>query len=76
MSTGEYESLRVIYEAVPGFCPKPFAHGPYAETEPEIYFLLMEFRDFGKVVRNPISAIAGPSGILTRQTARASRATW
>lgn len=53
MSSGEFESLRVIYEASPGYCPKPFAHGRYAKQEPETYFLLMEFREFGKVPADP-----------------------
>lgn len=53
MSTGEFESLRVIYEATPGYCPKPFAHARYAKQEPETYFLLMEFREFGKVPAEP-----------------------
>lgn len=55
MSVGEYESLKAIHEAVPGFCPKPFAHGPYTNGSREIYFLLMEFRKFGKMPANPDS---------------------
>jgi hypothetical protein len=50
MCEGEFESLNAVYEASPGFCPKPFAWGKYAEEEPETYFLLAEFRDIGRQV--------------------------
>lgn len=53
MSTGEFESLKTIYAASPGYCPRPFAYGRYAKQEPETYFLLMEFCEFGKVPADP-----------------------
>ncbi|KAL8864500.1 MAG: hypothetical protein Q9198_009822 [Flavoplaca austrocitrina] len=47
MCEGEYESLKEIYQVSPDLVPKPFAWGRYREPQPEIYFLLAEFRDVG-----------------------------
>ena len=45
MCEGEYESLKEIYQVPPDFVPRPYAWGRYREPQPEIYFLLAEFRD-------------------------------
>ncbi len=50
MCHGEFESLKAIYRATPGFCPKPYAWGRYKMEE--AYFLLVEFRYVGHQVRN------------------------
>ena len=52
MCEGEYESLKAIYEVLPGFVPEPYAWGKYTRPDPETYFLLAEFRDVGKQVRS------------------------
>jgi len=51
MCQGEFESLKAIDNATPGFCPKPYAWGRYSKEEPETYFILEEFRDIGKQVK-------------------------
>ena len=55
MCEGEYESLKEIYQVSPDFVPRPFAWGRYREPQPEIYFLLAEFRDVGGQV-SPLHA--------------------
>ncbi len=50
MCEGEYESLKEIYQISPDFVPRPYAWGRYREPQPEIYFLLAEFRDIGDKV--------------------------
>ena len=50
MCEGEYESLKAIYQVSPDFVPRPFAWGRYRKPQPEIYFLLAEFRDVGDQV--------------------------
>ncbi|KAL8893831.1 MAG: hypothetical protein Q9192_004879, partial [Flavoplaca navasiana] len=54
MCEGEYESLKEIYQVSPDFVPKPFAWGRYREPQPEIYFLLAEFRDVGDQPAEPV----------------------
>lgn len=56
MCEGEYESLKEIYQVSPDFVPRPYAWGRYREPQPEIYFLLAEFRAVGDQV--------SPIGIL------------
>ena len=51
MCEGEFESLRAIYAVSPGFVPEPYAWGRYGKGDPEIYFLLAEFRNVDKQVR-------------------------
>ena len=51
MCEGEFESLKAVYAASPGFVPKPYAWGKYTQRDAETYFLLAEFRDVGKQVR-------------------------
>ena len=51
MCEGEFESLKAIHAVSPGFVPKPYAWGRYAQADPETYFVLEEFRDIGKQVR-------------------------
>ncbi|KAH7304038.1 Fructosamine kinase-domain-containing protein [Stachybotrys elegans] len=38
----EFESLVVMYEAVPEYCPRPIGWGQY-ETDPNVWFLLTSF---------------------------------
>ncbi|KAI1084842.1 Fructosamine kinase-domain-containing protein [Whalleya microplaca] len=40
----EFESLKAIYDAVPGFCPRPIGRGHYA-NDPSVHFLLSTFVD-------------------------------
>ncbi|KAI0010580.1 Fructosamine kinase-domain-containing protein [Xylariaceae sp. FL0662B] len=40
----EFESLKAIYDAIPGFCPRPLGCGHYA-GDPSAHFLLSEFVD-------------------------------
>ncbi len=47
---GEFDSLKAIHAVPPGFVPQPYAWGKFAQDDPEIYFLLTEFRDVGKQV--------------------------
>ncbi|KAI0156578.1 Fructosamine kinase-domain-containing protein [Xylariaceae sp. FL1272] len=42
MYQSEFESLRAIDQAVPGFCPKPIGWGHYA-SDPDVHFLLCSF---------------------------------
>ncbi|KAK7947782.1 uncharacterized protein PG986_008668 [Apiospora aurea] len=42
MYHSEYESLKAMYEAVPGICPEPIGWGCYA-SEPLVFFLLCHF---------------------------------
>ncbi|KAI1328104.1 Fructosamine kinase-domain-containing protein [Xylariaceae sp. FL0255] len=44
MYRSEFESLKAIYRAVPGFCPRPIAWGSYASDQ-GVHFLLCEFVD-------------------------------
>ncbi|POR32463.1 Uncharacterized protein TPAR_07328 [Tolypocladium paradoxum] len=53
MCHGEFESLKAISVASPGFCPEPYAWGRYAQSEPETHFLLVEFRDIGSQPAEP-----------------------
>lgn len=50
MCEGEFESLKAISAASPGFCPLPYAWGWYAD-ELETYFLLSEYREISAQVR-------------------------
>ena len=61
MCEGEYESLKAIYEVSPGFVPEPYAWGRYTEPDPETYFLLAEFRDVGKQVRDYFLSLVNSS---------------
>ncbi|KAL9632316.1 MAG: hypothetical protein Q9204_003846 [Flavoplaca sp. TL-2023a] len=54
MCEGEYESLKEIYQVSPDFVPRPFAWGRYREPQPEIYFLLTQFRDVGDQPAEPV----------------------
>lgn len=59
MCEGEFESLKAIDKANPGFCPKPYAWGKYAEEDPETYFILEEFREIERQVQiNPSTLLA------------------
>ncbi|KAI1260116.1 Fructosamine kinase-domain-containing protein [Xylariaceae sp. FL1019] len=42
MYQSEFESLKAIDQAVPGFCPKPIGWGRYA-ADPAVHFLLCSF---------------------------------
>lgn len=42
MYHSEYESLKAMYEAVPGICPEPIGWGHYA-SDPSVFFLLCHF---------------------------------
>ncbi|KAI7786821.1 hypothetical protein LA080_002291 [Diaporthe eres] len=44
MFRSEFESLKAIYKAVPGFCPNPLGWGQYA-SDPDVHFLLTPFVD-------------------------------
>lgn len=57
---GELRSLQEIYKTSPGFCPEPYGWGRFA-SDPEMYFLLVEFRDIGASV-SPTNCW----GVLTR----------
>ena len=50
MCEGEFESLKAIYNVSPSFVPYPYAWGKYYKANPEIYFLLAEFRNVGEQV--------------------------
>lgn len=52
MCEGEFESLREIYVVSPNFVPRPYAWGKYVQqdADPEVCFLLTEFRDVGEQV--------------------------
>ncbi|KAL8787663.1 MAG: hypothetical protein Q9213_002094 [Squamulea squamosa] len=54
MCEGEYKSLVEIYEVSPEFVPRPYAWGRYRELQPEVYFLLTEFRDIGDQPAEPV----------------------
>jgi len=43
MMNGEFESMTVLYTAVPDFVPKPCAWGSY-ESIPDTHFFMCEFR--------------------------------
>lgn len=43
MMNGEFESMTVLYAAVPDFVPKPYAWGSYKDI-PDTHFFLCEFR--------------------------------
>lgn len=58
MCEGEFESMKAIHAVTPDFVPKPYAWGKYRQDDPEIYFLLAEFREVGKQVRAVISQAA------------------
>ncbi|KAI6269973.1 hypothetical protein MCOR27_007739 [Pyricularia oryzae] len=49
---GELRSLQEIYKTSPGFCPEPYGWGRFA-SDPEMYFLLVEFRDIGASPAEP-----------------------
>jgi hypothetical protein len=43
MLHGEFESMSVLYTAVPDFVPEPYAWGSYKDI-PNLHFFLCEFR--------------------------------
>ncbi|KAI9659612.1 MAG: hypothetical protein M1831_003693 [Alyxoria varia] len=49
MMHGEYESMRAIVEAAPGFAPEPVAWGTYKSVE-DTHFFLCEFRDMQETI--------------------------
>lgn len=61
MCEGEYESLKEMYQVSPTFVPRPYAWGRYREPQPEVYFLLAEFRDVGGQVGSAHAATKFPS---------------
>ncbi|KAI4268567.1 MAG: hypothetical protein LQ337_007766 [Flavoplaca oasis] len=66
MCEGEYESLKEIYQVSPDFVPKPFAWGRYREPQPEIYFLLTQFRDIGDQPAEPLKLATGLADLHQR----------
>lgn len=50
MCEGEFESLKAVHAVSPGFVPRPVAWGRFGTIEPEIHFLLAEFRNVGEQV--------------------------
>ncbi|KAK3936149.1 Fructosamine kinase-domain-containing protein [Diplogelasinospora grovesii] len=44
MMNGEFESMTVLYTAVPDFVPKPYAWGSYKDI-PDTHFFMCAFRD-------------------------------
>ncbi|PHH91151.1 hypothetical protein CDD83_1485 [Cordyceps sp. RAO-2017] len=73
MCGGEFDSLRAIAAASPGFCPEPHAWGRCARPGPEAYFLLTEFRDIGVQVRAAAShAKTGSARLSPSSWARGS----
>ncbi|KAK4251282.1 Fructosamine kinase-domain-containing protein [Corynascus novoguineensis] len=60
MMNGEYESMTVLYAAVPDFVPKPYAWGSYKDI-PNTHFFLCEFRLY-LVRREAPQSAASPNG--------------
>lgn len=52
MFRSEFESLKAIYKAVPGFCPNPVGWGQYA-SDPKVHFLLTPFFDMYDTAPDP-----------------------
>jgi protein-ribulosamine 3-kinase len=50
MMNGEFESMTVLYAAMPAFVPRPYAWGTYRDI-PDAHFLLCEFRSVFKSVQ-------------------------
>ncbi|KAI6343577.1 hypothetical protein MCOR25_011125 [Pyricularia grisea] len=49
---GELKSLQEIHKTCPGFCPEPYGWGQFAR-DPDVYFLLVEFRNIGAQPAEP-----------------------
>lgn len=50
MCEGEFESVKAIGAVSPGFVPKAYGWGRFSKHE-ESYFVLLEFREVGRQVR-------------------------
>ena len=51
---GEYESMKAVDAALPGFVPKPVALGTFASNQ-DMHFYLMEFVDMSGEFPSPDS---------------------
>ncbi|KAK7748374.1 hypothetical protein SLS62_008637 [Diatrype stigma] len=51
MMEGEYQSLRTIYDLMPGFTPQVYGWGKFESSN--VYFLLMDFIELKSALPNP-----------------------
>lgn len=51
---GEFEGMSKLYEAAPDFVTKPIAWGKLEVMQSEIYFLIIEFKDFETRLPDPV----------------------
>ncbi|KAH6656186.1 fructosamine-3-kinase [Plectosphaerella plurivora] len=63
MFRGEHESLNALNRVIPGFCPRSYAHGVFAE-DANRFFLVTDFLDLGTSVAD------GSSVSLARKLAK------
>lgn len=53
MTKGEFESLKAMHAASPGFVPEPYSQGSYVQDGHKHWYLLVEFRPVGEQPPDP-----------------------